>query len=63
MKKKNYSNCILGEGIVDFKNFFSELNKIKGTKHYFTLETFHGTKPIINAKKNVYFLKKFIRKN
>ncbi len=63
LKKKNYLNCLLGEGVVDFKNFFAELKKINRTKHYFTLETFHGTKPIINAKKNINFLKRLIITN
>lgn len=63
LKKNNYSNCLLGNGIVNFADFFLELKKTNRGQNYLTLETFHGSNPIVNAKKNINFLKNLIKTN
>jgi len=60
-KKKEgekYSNCMLGDGIVDFDTFFQTVD-LKQHNHL-TLETFYGLDPINNLKLNLDFLRKYV---
>jgi len=59
--KKKYTNCLLGNGIVNFKKIFIELNKYSHNLNSLTMETFYGSNPILNAKKNLNFLKNYIK--
>tara|TARA_Y200000002_G_C22681725_1_gene664378 strand:- start:1993 stop:2754 length:762 start_codon:yes stop_codon:yes gene_type:complete len=59
IKNKKFINCRLGTGIVKFKTFFSIL-KVKKYKRAITLETNVGNNPILEAKKNLNFLKKYL---
>ena len=52
-------NCRLGEGIVNFNKFFLIL-KSKKYNGKITLETNLGKKPLLEAKKNLKFVKNFL---
>lgn len=52
-------NCRLGDGIVKFNKFFSIL-KSKKYNGKITLETNMGKKPLLEAKKNLKFVRNFL---
>ena len=58
---KRFTNCRLGLGIVKFDQVFSILKK-KKYNGAITLETNVGTNPILEAKRNLNFVKNYIWK-
>ncbi len=60
-KNEKNENVVLGNGIVDFDNIFSALNKIE-YKAMFTMETNRGENPKMTAIQNIELIKKILQK-
>ena len=60
-KNINNKNVIIGEGIVDFKSIFVALKNIN-YKGSFTIESQRGKNIKLQARKNLIFFKKLIKK-
>tara|TARA_B110000037_G_scaffold222445_1_gene297370 strand:- start:34 stop:258 length:225 start_codon:yes stop_codon:yes gene_type:complete len=52
------NNVVFGTGLIDFKNIFKYLKKIKYNKT-FTFETNRGNHYLTTAKKNLVLVKKY----